>query len=390
MGSDPVNALVISDAEIDRIKDRIGAWYKSGPQYLSVNQDDIRLYVESTSDSNPLYVDERYARETRFGGLIAPNTFLSLIAHYTATQIGGFPGAHSFHAGNRLEFYRSVRPGDVISPSYRPYIVEEKSGSFAGRMILVDMEILYRNQRDELVGKAHGHVFRLSRESARGNGKYRSVRRSKFTSEDLDRIKAAYAAEKVRGDVPRFWEDVQIGDTLAPIVRGPLRLAEVALRSWHGGGRLVGAGGAVLGAHYYQFEEYQKRSSFAEADDRTGVADNPHRGHWEDDFARKIGVPGAYDIAVQRTAWLASLLTNWAGDAGWMKTIWANFVRFNVTGDTTWAEAEVVGKEVRGREHHVELDVWTTNQRSERSTIGGGVVVLPSRERDFTVPGGNF
>ncbi|MGZ3318596.1 MAG: glycoside hydrolase N-terminal domain-containing protein, partial [Isosphaeraceae bacterium] len=75
-------------------------------------------------------------------------------------------------------------------------------------------------------------------------------------------------------------------------------------------------GGMVYGGHYYQFEEYLRRPGLAEVEEGTGVMDHPHRGHWEESFARKIGVPGVYDIAVQRTAWMTTLMTNWAGDAG--------------------------------------------------------------------------
>jgi hypothetical protein len=117
------------------------------------------------------------------------------------------------------------------------------------------------------------------------------------------------------------------------------------------------------------------------------VADHPHRGHWEADFARKIGVPGAYDIAVQRTAWLASLVTNWAGDDGWLKNIWDEFRFFNVEGDTSWLTGEVTRKWIERNEYLVAIDVTCTNQRGEVSAPGGATVVLPSRTGRGTVPG---
>jgi hypothetical protein len=191
----------------------------------------------------------------------------------------------------------------------------------------------------------------------------------------------------VRGGEARYWEDVAVGDQLGPIARGPLRISEIAFRGWNGGGRLTGAGGRVLGAHFYQFEEYMKRPGYAEVDDTSGVADHPHRGHWEADFARKIGVPGAYDIAVQRTAWLASLVTNWAGDDGWLKNIWDEFRFFNVEGDTSWLTGEVTRKWIERNEYLVAIDVTCTNQRGEVSAPGGATVVLPSRTGRGTVPG---
>lgn len=369
----------LTEEGIASLRARLGAYYGSGPHFIDITADDIRRYADSNGDKNPLYRDAEYAVKSRFGGIIAPNTFLDLCQHYTATAIGGLPGAHAFHSGNRVEFYAPVRPGDVISPTFRPYVMTEKSGKFAGRMVLVDMEILYRNQFDQLVGKAHGHIMRLSRTEARDRGKYREQRREPYKPAELEAIADCYAAESVRGATPRYWEDVRIGDRLGPIVRGPLRISEIAFRGWNGGGRLSGAGGRVLGAHYYQFAEYEKRPGYAEVEEKTGVADHPHRGHWEEDFARKIGVPGAYDIAVQRTAWLACLATNWAGDAGWLKKIWDQFRFFNVEGDTTWAEGSVVAKYVRDGEYLVELDLQCRNQRGEISAPGGALVVLPSK-----------
>jgi acyl dehydratase len=377
----------ITEEGIARLRERLGAYYGSGPHFIDITADDIRRYAQSNGDRNKLYLDQSYARKSRYGGLIAPNTFLDLAQHYTATAIGGLPGAHAFHAGNRVEFYLAVRPGDRISPTFRPYVMTEKHGKFAGRMILVDMEILYRNQRDELVGKAHGHVLRLSRAEARTRGKYQAQEKEPYDDEALARIWAAYDREVVRGGEARYWEDVAVGDQLGPIARGPLRISEIAFRGWNGGGRLTGAGGRVLGAHFYQFEEYMKRPGYAEVDDTSGVADHPHRGHWEADFARKIGVPGAYDIAVQRTAWLASLVTNWAGDDGWLKNIWDEFRFFNVEGDTSWLTGEVTRKWIERNEHLVAIDVTCTNQRGEVSAPGGATVVLPSRTGRGTVPG---
>lgn len=377
----------ITEEGITRLRERLGAYYGAGPHFIDVTADDIRRYAQSNGDRNQLYLDRHHAEQSRYGGLIAPNTFLDLAQHYTATAIGGLPGAHAFHAGNRVEFYQAVRPGDRISPTFRPYVMTEKHGKFAGRMVLIDMEILYRNQRDELVGKAHGHVLRLSRSEARNRGKYQSQQKEPYTDEALAAIWEAYDHEVVRGSEPRYWEDVAVGDRLGPIVRGPLRISEIAFRGWNGGGRLTGAGGRVLGAHYYQFEEYMKRPGYAEVDDASGVADHPHRGHWEEDFARKIGVPGAYDIAVQRTAWLASLVTNWAGDDGWLKKIWDEFRFFNVEGDTSWLTGEVTRKWIERNEYMLAIDVTCTNQRGEVSAPGGAIVVLPSRTGRGTVPG---
>ena len=376
----------ITDAGIAELRSRIGAYYRSGPYRIDVTSDDIRNHAISNGDDNPLYVDPSYGEGTRFRGQIAAPTYVDMVKHYTAAAVGGLPGIHAFHAGNDVAFFRPVRPGDTIGPTFRPWKVDQKEGSFAGRMVATDMEIIYRNQRDELVAIAHGNVFRVVRERAASRGKYKEQRKEAYSREEIEEIWDLYDREEIRGGQPRYFEDVEVGDTLGPIVRGPLRVVEISFRNWFGGGQLTGAGGMTYGGHYYQFEEYMRRPGYAEEEEATGVPDHPHRGHWEEAFTRKIGVPGIYDIAVQRTAWMTALLSNWAGDDGWVRRSWCEFRRFNVEGDTTWITGRVTHKWVEGRTHLVEVEVESLNQRGEPSTPGGGWVILPSRDNDYFVP----
>jgi len=377
----------ITDEGIADLEERLGAYYQSGPYRLVVTADDIRNNAEANGDLNPLFSDADYASRTRFRGLIAPPTYVDLIKHYTATAIGGLPGVHAFHVGNAVEFFAPARPGDVIGPTFRPWKISEKVGKFAGRMVSVDCEIIYRNQRDELVAIAHGEVFRVVRETARSRGKYADQKKELYTREQLEAIWQIAESEEIRGAQPRYWEDIGVGDTLGPIVRGPLRVVEISFRNWAGGGLLTGAGGMVYGGHFFQFEEYLRRPGLAEVEEGTGVMDHPHRGHWEESFARKIGVPGVYDIAVQRTAWMTTLLTNWVGDDGWVRSIASQFRFFNVEGDTTWITGTVTGKRVEGSLHLVDVDIRCVNQREEVSTTGGGSMVLPTRAPGAFVPG---
>ena len=375
----------ITDEALPKLQERMGAYYKGGPILLEVTEDAIYNYSVDNGDFNPLYLDSDYATKTRYGGIIAPPAMADVIKHYTAGMVGGLPGVHQFHSGNDITFYRSVRPGDRISCVYRPYKMEEKEGKFAGRMIWVDVIIWYFNQRGEIVAKGHGPVLRVERKQARERGKYADVEKPKYTDEELQRIWDAYGNEELIGDKPRYWEDVKEGDDVPTIVRGPLRVNEIAFREVYAGGRHGGAGGLTEGAHFYHLKEYRNRAGFAEVSE-TGVADHPHRGHWEDELARYIGVPGIYDVAVQRTHWMSTLVTNWVGDNGWIKRVWNQFRLFNVEADTSWIHGKVTKKWIDGGEHLVEMEIKIITQRGEVSTPGGAIAVLPSKDRDFYVP----
>ena len=49
---------------------------RSEPVVNAVEKEAVRTFAEAIADPNPLYVDERAARISRYGDLIAPPTFL--------------------------------------------------------------------------------------------------------------------------------------------------------------------------------------------------------------------------------------------------------------------------------------------------------------------------
>jgi hypothetical protein len=74
------------------------------------------------------------------------------------------------------------------------------------------------------------------------------------------------------------------------------------------------------------------------------------------------------------------MLTNWAGDRGFLHKLTIRFPTFNIMGDTTWCHGRVEGKRVEDGRHVVEIEVWNENQLGSRVTAGNAEVVLPSRE----------
>jgi hypothetical protein len=102
--------------------------------------------------------------------------------------------------------------------------------------------------------------------------------------------------------------------------------------------------------------------------------------HWDNAFARAVGVPGAYDYGPQRVSWLGHLLSNWMGDDGWLHTLNIQVRRFNIVGDLTRCHGVVTGKRLDGLQPLVDCDVWTENQRQERTAVGTATVGLPSRQ----------
>ncbi len=66
-----------------------------------------------TGDTNPLHLDEAFARRTRFGKKIAHGLFsLGLISATLGTKL---PGAGAIYLGQTISFLAPVFPGDTLT-----------------------------------------------------------------------------------------------------------------------------------------------------------------------------------------------------------------------------------------------------------------------------------
>jgi 3-hydroxybutyryl-CoA dehydratase len=77
-----------------------------------ISDADIRIMAELTGDTNPLHLDDEYARGTRFGGRIAHGVFcMGLISAVLGSRL---PGPGAVYLGSSIRFTAPVRPGDVL------------------------------------------------------------------------------------------------------------------------------------------------------------------------------------------------------------------------------------------------------------------------------------
>ncbi|MFH1485918.1 MAG: MaoC family dehydratase N-terminal domain-containing protein [Chloroflexota bacterium] len=369
----------ITDEGIEDIRKRIGVYYRVDRPTMVATRDMIMHFVNCMGDINPLFLDEEYAAKTRYSCIIAPPVFLLKVAYITGLKVGGLPGVHGFHSGNDFNFVRSVRANDLITATYRPYDVVKRESAFAKTLVIVYAQSYFKNQKDEIVGNAVGWTIRTERGTAKQTGKYKEYKEKKaYTAEELQAIQEAIEAEQIRGATPRYWEDVKVGDELQPVIKGPMRMVDIAL-----GG--LGSGD-VFGSHIFQLLPRIKHPTNVYVDPATGTEQHTHRGHWEDFMAQEIGVPGAYDIGTQRISWMGQLFTNWQGDDAFIKKLNGSFRMFNVEGDTQFVKGKVTRKYIEGRQYLVDCDVNCINQRDQVTAPGTATVVLPSKDPDSFVP----
>jgi acyl dehydratase len=159
-------AADITEEMLDHARSLIGVWLRRDVHWPSFAEDiapiDVRRWaLYSTGDDNPLWCDEEYARRTAWGGVIAPPTFLYSIDSTIVAP--GLRGIQWIYGGTRWQHLRPVRLGDRITARARLIKMTEKSGTHAKRLIVQTGEVLYYNQRDELVSRAEADVLRVPR-----------------------------------------------------------------------------------------------------------------------------------------------------------------------------------------------------------------------------------
>jgi hypothetical protein len=114
---------------------------------------------------------------------------------------------------------------------------------------------------------------------------------------------------------------------------------------------------------------------------RTHTRSSPCTRCNNDYAARLQGAQIAYDVGIQRTCWQLQSLTNWAGDAGEVKSIHGQYRSHVYLSDVIRLGGRVTEKEIKNGEAVVTIETWATNQRDQNVMPGSAVVALPRRLR---------
>ena len=363
-----------TDAELERVRARIGQRVEiSEPPHLTeVTRDAVRHWAWATGDRNPLYIDEDYANASPLGGLIAPPCMLYAFSRISIGYRGGLPGVHSMFAGSHWRWREPARLGQRISAEVTFKALDELKSRFAGRMFKQLSHIRFVTDDGCELAEAESWGMRTERQTARKKEKYKTLRPEPIADGLIEQVADQYAAERCRGGEPLYWEDVAVDQTATPIVRGPYSATTAVAfeQAW---------GGLFVKAHGYWYD-YLKRHPAAGIPNAYGVPEPPEAVHWDGELARSVGVPEAYDYGPERIAWLATMLTNWIGDHGFLEELYCEVRRFNLVGDVTYCEGQVTETEpIDAASGHVRLDIRARDQRDQVTAKGWALVRLPRR-----------
>jgi acyl dehydratase len=370
----PVHTGRVTDEELARVRALIGkrVEIKDPPYLTEVTRDAVRHWAWATGDRNPLYLDETYAKTSPHKGLIAPPSMLYAFSRLSIGYRGGLPGVHSMFGGTHWRWSAPPKLGDTIRPEVTFKDLIELPSRFAGRMFKQISSIDFKTSDGRSLAQSESWGLRMERTKAKEKGKYDARESKVYTKEDIAEIAERFARETCRGADPLHWEDIVVGAKVPEIVRGPYT-ATVAVafeQAW---------GGLFVFAHGYWFD-YLRRHPAAAVLNSYGIPEPPEAVHWDTALARSVGVPEAYDYGPERISWLATMLTNWIGDAGFLEELYCEIRRFNLVGDVTYCRGEVIEKETlpdgRGR---VKLNVEAVDQRGQTTAKGWARVLLPRR-----------
>ena len=99
--------------------------------------------------------------------------------------------------------------------------------------------------------------------------------------------------------------------------------------------------------------------------------------HHDPAFARKAGHADIFMNTGFLQAALVRVVTDWMGDAGFLRKLYFEMRRQQRPGDTMACKGRVTERYRKDGEGWVELDVWAENGREGVTTPGKAWVILP-------------
>ena len=124
------------EIDVSDVDHRVGKPIGGGQLWDPCSSSDIRRWVMAMDYPNPLHWDERFARDSKFGGLVAPQSIAvgaGLRARRAPACVGHIPNSHLIFGGEEWWFYGCpVRPGDQLFQERRFHDYKVAETKFAG------------------------------------------------------------------------------------------------------------------------------------------------------------------------------------------------------------------------------------------------------------------
>jgi hypothetical protein len=327
----PKPGFGLTDEIVARVAKRAGVRPARTPHFSEAARPSVHMWVKAIGSRNRLAFDETYARQSCYGTIVAPGTFLYAVDD--TVHMPAEPTLASCYADVMWEFFHPLRLGTKLSAASAIDQVVVKDSALAGKAFHQTSTTEYTDGTGRLVARARPTLVSYDRESAVAIGRYAHVERYRFSADELDAISTAYDDEQIRGAEVRYAEEVRIGDTLGPVVRGPLTAEDV----------ICFVERSCPPPTYEYFLDARRNGVGYSFTDEYGIPDSWSSALLLDDVAAREGVPVAHDYGPERVCWVEDTILNWAGDASFLRRLHVRLIAPTVHTHATWLRGEVTG-----------------------------------------------
>ena len=214
--------------------------------------------------------------------------------------------------------------------------VYETKDQAGRRNAIVVSEACYWNQYDQLVGRGRGW-WRMVPLAKQGETLLYNREIYVYSEEEIEQIRLGIEGEVLRGSTPLYWDDVQIGDDLTPVVKGPFEPTEIG--AWHGATQRIFPMREIAYRKAKMFPGLRRLNP--ETNWPFFLANTEMNDH---ETCILNGMPHPFDADAQRLGLASHLLSNWAGDGGWVRQIRIENREPFLYGDTIWFKGAIMDK----------------------------------------------
>ena len=349
----------------------------------------IQKFCAALGDVNPLYNDAAGGVGTLYNTLIAPPSFV--LAARTPDSGAAYEqkeyGLRRFTVRVEAEWNDVIRMAERLASDLK--VSDVRSGPMWGDRETAEVESVatYRTIHGGVIATATGTAAMVPYAAGEPLIQDRDI--YQYTDEEIHNLERDLdAIPPHRSQVPLYWSEVEVGDMLPALVKGPVEYNSTEL--WEVA--LAKSTTASLGpvAHRQILDSPGRRT----------VNPTTEWPYWDLEqtykdllSARALGFKMPVARGLHRFALASQVITNWMGDLGFLRRVSLDLPNHYCYGDTMWVSGQVARKfeETVGNENYyaVELKLSGNNQLGQTLVDGTAVVYLPEKGFLVGLPVGN-